>query len=262
MLFFLFAGALSLHAAAPIKKVILITPHVDAIRSEFGRGFAEWHLRKYGEKAEADFRQVGGTSDALRFVLSEFAEKPGGIGIDCFWGGGEEPFLVLGDKRLLMRYDPPAEILSGIPESINGVEVYDPNHTWYGAALSSFGILENLRVQRLAGLPFVRQWEELARPELFGWVGVGDPRNSGTMNVMFEAFLQFYGWERGWQMLTQIGGKGIFIKELEDALAAERLKVEAFRKLIEITEREEGISILKKDEAKQLKSLGRTTPEK
>jgi ABC-type Fe3+ transport system substrate-binding protein len=26
------------------------------------------------------------------------------------------------------------------------------------------------------------------------------------MNVMFEAFLQFYGWERGWQILSQIGG--------------------------------------------------------
>ena len=49
-------------------------------------------------------------------------------------------------------------------------------------------------------------WEELAQPKLFGWVGTGDPRNSGTMNVMFEAFLQFYGWERGWQILSQIGG--------------------------------------------------------
>jgi len=37
-------------------------------------------------------------------------------------------------------------------------------------------------------------------------VGAGDPRNSGTMNVMFEAFLQFYGWERGWQILSQVGG--------------------------------------------------------
>jgi spermidine/putrescine-binding protein len=26
------------------------------------------------------------------------------------------------------------------------------------------------------------------------------------MNVMFEAFLQAYGWERGWQKLTEIGG--------------------------------------------------------
>lgn len=26
------------------------------------------------------------------------------------------------------------------------------------------------------------------------------------MNVMFEAFLQFYGWEKGWRLLTQLGG--------------------------------------------------------
>ena len=195
--------AIPLRAAT---RVIIITPHVDAIRSEFGRGFAAWHLQKYGETAEPDFRQVGGTSDALRFVQSEFEEKPTGIGIDCFWGGGQEPFLVLADKKLLLRYDPPPEILANIPESINGVEVYDPEKRWYGAALSSFGILQNLRVQRIVGLPMVRQWEELSQPQLLGGVGAGDPRNSGTMNVMFEAFLQFYGWERGWQILSQIGG--------------------------------------------------------
>src|SRR5712692_6510274 len=193
-------------ASGAASHLIVITPHVDAIRTEFGRAFADWHLRTYGEKVEPDWRQVGGTSDALRFVQSEFAEKPGGIGLDCFWGGGLEPYLVLADKKLSVRYVPPAAILDGIPESINGVEVYDPNHTWYGAALSSFGILENLRVQRIVGLPMVREWEGLAKPQLFGWVGAGDPRNSGTMNVMFEAFLQFYGWERGWQILSQVGG--------------------------------------------------------
>lgn len=188
------------------SRVIVITPHLDAIRAEFGRAFSEWHLKKYGQKAEADWRQVGGTSDALRFVQSEFSRKPAGIGIDCFWGGGEEPFLIMADKKLTVRYDPPDEILAGIPQSINGVEVYDPNKTWYGVVLSSFGILENLRVQRIVNLPLVRQWAELAQPRLLGWVGAGDPRNSGTMNVMFEAFLQFYGWERGWQSLPQIGG--------------------------------------------------------
>src|SRR6267154_915510 len=86
------------------NRLIIITPHLDSIRTEFGRAFADWHLKKYGEKAEADFRQVGGTSDALRFVQSEFVEKPAGIGLDCFWGGGQEPFLVLADKKLIVRY--------------------------------------------------------------------------------------------------------------------------------------------------------------
>jgi len=49
------------------------------------------------------------------------------------------------------------------------------------------------------------------------------------------------------------------IKELERQLAEERLKVIAYEKLIQIAEREEGISILKKDAAKQLKSLDKDT---
>lgn len=49
------------------------------------------------------------------------------------------------------------------------------------------------------------------------------------------------------------------IKELEKQLADEKLKVVAYQKLIEIAEREEGISILKKDEAKQSESLVQRT---
>ena len=49
------------------------------------------------------------------------------------------------------------------------------------------------------------------------------------------------------------------IKDLERALAQEKLKVTAYEKLIEIAEREEGVSILKKDAAKQLPSLDDNT---
>lgn len=51
------------------------------------------------------------------------------------------------------------------------------------------------------------------------------------------------------------------IKELERQLETEKLKVLAYEKLIEIAEREEGICILKKDAAKQLKSLDKHTPD-
>jgi transposase len=52
------------------------------------------------------------------------------------------------------------------------------------------------------------------------------------------------------------------IKELEKQLEDARLKVLAYEKLISIAEREEGISILKKDAAKQLTSLPKPTQEK
>ncbi len=198
-----FSSALIVSAA---NRVVIISPHNEAIRYEFARGFERWHARHFGEAVTVEWRDIGGTADSLRFVQSEFANRSDGIGIDIFFGGGSEPFLLLADKKLTTPYLPPDEILSGIPQSFHGIEVYDAAHHWYGAALSSFGILQNRRVQRLANLPFVTQWDQLAQPHLCGWVGIGDPRNSGTMNNMFEGFLQAYGWDRGWQLLTAIAG--------------------------------------------------------
>ena len=203
LLAILVLAAVSLGAG---QRVVIITPHVDAIRNEFGRGFAEWHQKNYGEPAEVDWRTVGGTSDSLKFVQSEFVKKPEGIGMDIFFGGGQEPYLILMEKKLTASYRPPTEVIDAIPRTLSGMEVYDAGFHWFSAALSSFGILQNTRVQRLVGLPQAQRWEDLANPKYFGWVGTGDPRNSGTMKVMFEAFLQAYGWEKGWQLLAQIGG--------------------------------------------------------
>jgi hypothetical protein len=174
-LWLLLAGSLPVFAAA---KVVIITPHVDAIRHEFARGFAEWHQQEFGEPAEVEWRNVGGTSDALRFIQSEFANKPAGIGLDILFGGGQEPYYLLADKKLTAAYRPPANIFDGLPRTLGGMEIHDANFHWFGAALSSFGILQNTLVQRRVGLPMVTRWGELANPKLFGWVGVGDPRNS------------------------------------------------------------------------------------
>lgn len=193
-------------ACLAIDQVIIITPHNRSICHEFGRAFAKWHQAEFGIAAEVDWRNLGGTSDALKFVQSEFAAKPQGIGIDLFFGGGPEPCLLLADKQWTQSCEVPASVLDAIPRTANGVELYDARHRWFGAALSSFGILQSTQLQRRLGLPFVRRWEELAQPSLFGWVGAGDPRNSGTMNNMFEAFLQAYGWEKGWELLTAIAG--------------------------------------------------------
>ena len=209
-LLLLFSAVLASLGTFPVRgaehRVIIVSPHNEAIRYEFGRAFAQWHLIQSGEPAKVEWRDAGGTSDALRFVQSEFANKPNGIGIDCFFGGGQEPYLLLADRKFALPYKPPPEILDGIPESINGVELYDASHTWHGAAISSFGILQSTRVQRLADLPPATRWSDLVDPRLLDWVGGGDPRNSSTMLVMYESLLQFYGWDLGWQMLTRLGG--------------------------------------------------------
>jgi ABC-type Fe3+ transport system substrate-binding protein len=208
---FFLAGLLGLSFLIPGsravgERAIVLTPHVDAIRIEFANGFAKWHQEHFQEPGGVEWRNVGGTSDALRFIRSEFRLKPDGIGLDILFGGGQEPYLVLADEALSAPYRAGPEYLDGIPPAHLGMEIYDPEFHWYAAAISSFGILQNTRLQRIHGFPLVRRWADLGHPQLMGWVGAGDPRNSGTMYVMFEAFLQAYGWQKGWNLLTQIAG--------------------------------------------------------
>lgn len=201
--------------AAHFRQVLLgqnvlvaISPHPLELRTEFAEAFSAWHLDHFGAEATIEWHDVGGASEAQRFVESEFRNKRmgAGIGIDVFFGGGTDPFLALARQGLLVVPEISLEALREIPKQVGGVEISDPKLMWYGSCLASFGILQNQRVRDLAHLPRITRWEELAKPEVFGWVGAADARNSGAMNAMYEAVLQAKGWKRGWELLTEIAG--------------------------------------------------------
>lgn len=54
------------------RPLVIITPHNEAIREEFGRGFTKWHLARTGEVARVDWRSPGGTSEITRYLEGEF----------------------------------------------------------------------------------------------------------------------------------------------------------------------------------------------
>jgi ABC-type Fe3+ transport system substrate-binding protein len=186
--------------------LVIISPHWEGLRYEFARAFSDWHLKKHGAPAVVEWIDQGGTSDDIKFVISEFQHSPHGIGIDLFFGGGIDPFFKLQREGLLSRYDPPNEILSRIPPELGGVPLYDQKREWFGVALSSFGIVFNKRVLALQNLPEPKNWADLARPEYAGWIGAGDPRNSGSVHMMYELILQAYGWDEGWALILKMAG--------------------------------------------------------
>ncbi|UJS18516.1 MAG: extracellular solute-binding protein [Candidatus Jettenia sp.] len=190
----------------PVKTLVIISPHWDGIKREFSRAFGDWHEKNYHERIEIDWRDVGGTSDSLKYVISRFGTEAKGIGIDIFFGGGIDPFLELTREGLAEVYHPPESVMTGIPAEVAGLPVYDPEYHWFGAALSSFGIVANDRVLRVVHLPEVKKWADLTNPFLQTWIGVGDPRNSGAVHLMYEIILQGYGWTKGWEILYQIAG--------------------------------------------------------
>jgi iron(III) transport system substrate-binding protein len=53
--------------------LVIVTPHNEAIRYEFGRGFSAWHQAKYGKPVKIDWRAIGGTTEIMRYLKSEYA---------------------------------------------------------------------------------------------------------------------------------------------------------------------------------------------
>lgn len=200
-----FALLWSVSSAAAADRLVLLSPHWEGIKYEFDRAFKAYYEKETGRAVELEWMDVGGTSEVVRFIRSEFKNKPAGIGIDLFFGGGLEPYLALKAANLLEPYRLPEPLLKKIPPSLGGVPLYDPDYTWYGPTLSGFGIVYNKVVLNLVKLPVIHTWEDLASPAAFGWVGSSDPRKSGSVHLAYEIILQAYGWDKGWKIITAMG---------------------------------------------------------
>ena len=186
--------------------LIIISPHSEGIQTEFDRNFKTWYEEQTGRAVELDWRDVGGTSSNYRFIDSEFKRVPEGIDVDMFFGGGTDSYLRLAEQDLLSPYKLPAAQLEQIPQTFHGIPVYDAEYQWYGAALSSFGIMFNDELRTMLGLPEVQTWQDLGDTALFKQIGAADPRESGSAHMMYEIILQTHGWENGFALLTKIGG--------------------------------------------------------
>ncbi len=187
-------------------ELIIISPHHEGIETEFGKNFEDWYHKQTGRTVKTDWRDVGGTSSNYRFIESEFKRVPDGIGIDIFFGGGTDNYLRLSNMGWLHAYKLPGTQLEQMMQSFQGIPLYDAEHRWYGAALSSFGIMYNEELRGLLQLPKVSTWKDLGNLELIGRIGAADPRESGSAHMVYEIILQTLGWEEGFALLTKIGG--------------------------------------------------------
>ncbi len=187
-------------------ELIIISPHPEGIETEFGTNFEKWYQEQTGRSVKTDWRDVGGTSSNYRFIESEFKRVPDGIGIDIFFGGGTDNYLRLSNMGWLHAYKLPEVQLEQMMQSLQGIPLYDAEHQWYGAALSSFGIMYNEELREILQLPKASAWQDLGDFALLGRIGAADPRESGSAHMVYEIILQTVGWEEGFALLTKIGG--------------------------------------------------------
>jgi ABC-type Fe3+ transport system substrate-binding protein len=218
-------------------RLVIITPHNESIRNEFGEAFARWWKQRSGRSVYVDWRTPGGTAEIRKVLDSGYAaaEERGaeGMGIDLFFGGGDYEFKTQhkpkkGKGRLvpLEVFDKHPEWFGekGITQYFSGEQYYNDERTWVAACLSQFGICYNEDALKRLGLPVPQGWEDLGDPRYAGYLALADPSKSGSVARAFELLIQQQmqitteldpvsenskiarnaGWERGWQLIMRL----------------------------------------------------------
>ncbi len=143
-----------------------------------------------------------------------FLESEVGSGIDLFFGGGSFDFIrqtrkgqLVSSRFLTEHAGFFADYPDGIPRSYAGEPFYDAEGRWFGAVLSSFGIIFNRDALRRVGIERdLESWDDLGDPRLFRQVAVADPSHSGSMNKIFEIMIQNKMQGRYAQVREEAGG--------------------------------------------------------
>jgi ABC-type Fe3+ transport system substrate-binding protein len=189
-------------ASSNALRLVIISPHQEGIRREFGSAFSRWHQQKYGQPVVLDFRNYGGGSDIVKYFEAgrdTLYKATGTYGIDLVWGGGDflfdvqlknprsgEGFLqgVALDRQVMQQAFPQPELA--------GVRLYDGSDPpqWFGTALASFGIVYNRDVVGHLGLPEPQTWADLVDPRYAGWIVLADPTRSASAKTAYMTIIE------------------------------------------------------------------------
>ena len=170
--------------------VVVVTPHNDVIRYEFGHAFREY-MRERGRSVHVEWRAPGGTGEVFRMI-----SRPGVHDIDVVFGGGSANFVDLAAKKRLadsgiLRRHPELFGPEAIPQSMAGSPYWDAEGRWVGAALSTFGICYNSdSLSRLSIPSAPSQWTDLADPRYLDQLALADPSRAGSAQKAFEMIVQ------------------------------------------------------------------------
>ena len=190
--------------AADTDTLVLFSAHSEEIIAEFTPAFRAWYKQRTGRNVDMTWPDPGGGgSQVLKRLQDKF--HAGRYDVDVVFGGG----MIIQQMKQLGMLEPyrlPDEVLSAVPKQVAGQPLYDPAFHWYGAAVSTFGLIYSKTVLEDKGLPPVTDWATMADPRFFGLVGAGDPSKSASVRKAYDIILQAYGYEKGMSILVRMGG--------------------------------------------------------
>ncbi len=122
---------------------------------------------------------------------------------DLVWGTAASSMMVLDNQGMLESYAP-----AGVERILPKFKSDKKVPTWVGIDAWETAIVVNTVEAKKLGLPDVKSYDDLLKPEFKGHIVMSNPNSSGTGFLTVSALLQLNGKdsEKGWEYLDKLHG--------------------------------------------------------
>jgi phosphoglycerate transport regulatory protein PgtC len=196
-------------AKASSDQIVVLTPNSSALQQAAQANFTAWYRAETGKDVTVTF--VYKDTVTCLALVQQAGGDPAKVAWDVWWGGGLDSFEIARHAGLLYPFRLPTDpewvsINNSIPASFGGLPLKDTtSYTWWGSALSGFGIVYNKQYLQTYNLPVPNDWTDLANPIYNGSIIACPPSKSGSNLMIMQILLQYYGWNQGWALINKIG---------------------------------------------------------
>jgi len=99
-------------------ELVVITPHNEAIRFEFGQGFSHWHQQNYGKPVKIDWRSLGGTTEIMRYLEATFLAS-----YRAYWQRSGKEWPAAATQRLMdSHYTPDGSSIDALYQTFRSTD--------------------------------------------------------------------------------------------------------------------------------------------
>ena len=189
---------LSSGAFAQDDSVVVMTSYPDNVIARFEAAFEEKH-------PEIDMQVLWRSSgDAMAWLA-----QPGHAPVDVYWTPSPRRFEQLKESGELRQL---SDSQRALPDHIGATVISDPDGYFVASETAGYGFAVNRAGLTEAGIPVPADWSDLGQAEYAGTVGIPVPSAVGYAPVLVDIVIQAYGWERGWQVWSEIAGNAQLIR--------------------------------------------------
>jgi iron(III) transport system substrate-binding protein len=134
---------------------------------------------------------------------------------DVFWGGEPALFDDLATRKLLAKFDVPADVWNSIPATLGtpkAIALKHPDRWWVGTALEVYGLVFSPRLLKRLGVAEPQDWDDVLNPRLKGQIAQCTPTRSSSSHATYQVILQAKGDAAGWPWLKRLAANtGTFV---------------------------------------------------